>query len=464
MFGISTSLQPLFHQGRNAVQDSDALSEAIKSGDLDESYRLILGGAQMDFAGDESVSLLLKAAGSNRLDIVQLLLEKGVRIDRKAVAPIFQAICSGRSDIVRMLIAANRTIVHAVHESTGMTTLQFAVKCNQSDIIQILLEAGVDVNAYDCYGYTPIHQAYAYRLFSVITLLLEHGAKWYIPHGHEASEMRFLAAAWGIGGKANIHGRMISREGASGRKPELWTIGSALQAMIPEIAGAFMNSASAPAEHLDKIRRGELAAIVTGWVTHSIILILYRGYLAICNRGEGGPTKCYKIDPSKVTRVLLNDINEMASKEECIARHFFYKKLPKILAASQKDQVCRILNRSPQKMQRYGFCAYDSSEAALFVALAFKTLEVGRDMQMAKSIYKLYTTYFRFQFLYEYLDQIASGRIQKESVDFDLLLEIRNRLQDPNWHPERFAYFPFDIFREEALTKVENAILSPPLK
>ena len=189
---------------------------------------------------------------------------------------------------------------------------------------------------------------------------LKKGYEWNLTTGYEVSEMCFLSAAWGIGGSAFINGKIIEREGEPERKSPFFVLGDALKASAPEIAAAFEADWDLDlTKRLDKIHRGELVVIRTGWTKHAIILVLYRGYLAICNRGEGGPTQVCKVDLSKITAELLNSISGITSEERGPAMDFFYKQLPELLAATYYDPICYALNRGQRhlKTQKFGFCA-----------------------------------------------------------------------------------------------------------
>lgn len=472
------------------------ISEALQNKDLEGACALLLADTQWDLSKDEDVALILLAMECNRLDIAQALIEGGARVNasKDSKTPLMFAVYLNRPDMVCMLLAkdaqvdfvnedgvtalliaikeGNPAMVEQLlnagadvnignHTSNG-TPLLCAIVYKRHEVIQILLDAKADVHAYDDSGYAPIHWAYAQRYTDIVALLSQHGAMWNLPTGYEVSEMRFLAASWGIGGKTCINGKIVARDGASGRKPELLGIGHALQTAIPDIARAFLGSVFHPAEHLDAIQNGELVVIETGWSGHVIILILFRGYLAICNRGQGRGTRVYKIDLSRMTRELLTDINDMASETDVIvARDFFYKKLPKELNAS-RDQICCTLNHPQwhQQSQQYGFCSFNSSEAALFISLALQTVLSGGQVRDAKVYYKLCTTDFRLKFLHLYLEQIENGRLQKAGVDFCLLIQIYHRLINPTWHPERFVFLPFHLFRINSIAQLERLFAS----
>lgn len=67
--------------------------------------------------------------------------------------------------------------VNAKDSNFGMTSLGVAAHCSEdTTIIDMLVEAGVDVNAADIYGQTPIYLAGSYSKFDNVIALLAHGA------------------------------------------------------------------------------------------------------------------------------------------------------------------------------------------------------------------------------------------------------------------------------------------------
>ena len=58
----------------------------------------------------------------------------------------------------------------------GWTPLHEAAEAGRTDIVQLLLDAGADVEASDKYGRTPLHTACEFGNTTTVQLLLEQGA------------------------------------------------------------------------------------------------------------------------------------------------------------------------------------------------------------------------------------------------------------------------------------------------
>lgn len=491
MLVACTTTLPCVPGGGNGSQ---RVREAFDRGKWEKALRLVAGGAGVDLLNEgEKTMLLLAAVDRDKEDVVQVLIEKGARVNgekdgltplvvamiksnravfqrliegradvdfvdrQERLTPLLRAVAAKRSDWVQMVIASKANV--DLPNRDGATALYGAVKLKSREIAQILLDAKADVNAYDKAGYTSLHKASSVRCMPLVRLLCEHGAIWNVPTGYEVSEMRVLAAAWGIGGEANINGKMIERDSASGRRPELWVMGDALQMYLPEIAAAFNADQDLdPRKRLGKIQSGALVVISTGYDIHAMTVVFYKGYLAICNRWKDRPTRVYKIDPSKVTKGLLKSLNDIVTGDKETAFRFLYKELPHALRATQKDPICRILNHGQRhlKAQEHGFCAYDTSEAALYVSLAFILLPRGWSIQDIRISYKFCTTHLRFYFLHGYLNQVENGRLKKEGVDFVLMGKIGEFLENPKWQPKRFVYPLFNANRGSTLARLKQ--------
>jgi ankyrin repeat protein len=88
------------------------------------------------------------------LENVKLLLARGADPSGSAVA---DAVTFGYADVVRALVMAGANT--GIVESTGINLLHWAVITNRPAVISTLVESGVDVNAADDFGFTPLMYA-----------------------------------------------------------------------------------------------------------------------------------------------------------------------------------------------------------------------------------------------------------------------------------------------------------------
>jgi ankyrin repeat protein len=143
---------------------TDAATAAASYGGSAEAIRLLLdAGANAE--PPESVkarhSPLLLASMSGELETVSLLLARGARANPRpnpsGNSPISEAITFGRADIVRTLIRAGAKT--DLVERTGVNLLHWATITNRAAVIPELARSGVDINAIDDAGFTPLMYA-----------------------------------------------------------------------------------------------------------------------------------------------------------------------------------------------------------------------------------------------------------------------------------------------------------------
>ena len=162
---------------------------AVRGGNV-EVVRLLLDAGANPSLQDPLVGTSLHlAAASGRIDITKLLLDHGANInelsDRLNEPPIFQAVRRRHADEVTLLLERGADPNHVW--ATGDTILHMAVGMGNKEIVKILLNAGMDVNASDNDGRTPLYAAasgfmleeFGFEHSDVITMLVTHGADLY---------------------------------------------------------------------------------------------------------------------------------------------------------------------------------------------------------------------------------------------------------------------------------------------
>lgn len=142
------------------------------------SALLYVLGADANETSRDGTTPLMVAAIRQRVDVVQLLLERGAKLDAVTVngwsALMFAA--SKRSIcMVKLLLGADTDVVNRA-SNRGMTAMMRAACNGRCEIIKLLVECGGNVNAVDCDGKTALMFAAMHAHHDAVVTLIKHGA------------------------------------------------------------------------------------------------------------------------------------------------------------------------------------------------------------------------------------------------------------------------------------------------
>ncbi|MEM6396546.1 MAG: ankyrin repeat domain-containing protein [Bacteroidota bacterium] len=154
-------------KGRNSYRS--AISMAASEG-FPEIMELLLGaGADIDYGFP-----LHEAAEEGQLEIVRLLVEKGVNVnelDDRRLTPLGRAAAEDNPTVIRYLLGRGADL-----EKGTYLPLHLAAEDGQVAALRALLEAGADVDARDGHRRTALICAASDGHYSAAKLLLEAGA------------------------------------------------------------------------------------------------------------------------------------------------------------------------------------------------------------------------------------------------------------------------------------------------
>ena len=125
----------------------------------------------------EKNAALLYAVQKNQKELVTLLLNNGVHVNTEA--PLHEV---SDVEIAKALIAAGANV--NAKNAAGETPLFSAVHKGNSEIVQIFLQAGATVNTPDSDGTTPLSEAARLGHSSIVQMLLQAGANVNMPDFH----------------------------------------------------------------------------------------------------------------------------------------------------------------------------------------------------------------------------------------------------------------------------------------
>ncbi len=185
--GDPEKVQALLGRGADARYRAPSGADAIT---VAASYRGTAAsiGALLDAGADAEPpptitvthSPLMFASMSGDLETVAVLLAHGAHADPRPSpsgdSPISEAVTFGHAEVVRALIRAGART--DLVERTGVNLLHWAAITNRAAVIPALADAGVDVNAIDAHGFTPLMYAATIDFGDASTLraLLRAGA------------------------------------------------------------------------------------------------------------------------------------------------------------------------------------------------------------------------------------------------------------------------------------------------
>ena len=160
-----------------------AADNAIDNNDLNELKRLLsIDKTIIDKKYKGDTAIMKASRRCNGSNVVAFLLENGANINDKEVRdtidqiPLIVAADGECKDIVEMLLEAGADIEH--RNDQGETALIAAAQNGYTEIVQMLLDAGANVNQENADGETALDLAIKLRhKKDLVDLLLEHGAE-----------------------------------------------------------------------------------------------------------------------------------------------------------------------------------------------------------------------------------------------------------------------------------------------
>jgi len=150
---------------------------AIESGDFERVKALIDKGADVNKMSCNWYPIHI-AAKKGSYKIVNVLIVNKAAINNESAygeTPLELAVLSGKKDVVELLIK-NGANVNPRTKRAERNSLHNAIEINYEQIGKILIVNGIDLNAVDNNGNTPLHYAAKSNRIWAIKLLVTHKA------------------------------------------------------------------------------------------------------------------------------------------------------------------------------------------------------------------------------------------------------------------------------------------------
>ncbi len=164
----------------NKEKKTPLMYSASYNNNSETTESLISLGANVNASSQYGLTSLMYASINDKLDNVKVLLANGADINAKdsdGITPLMRALANNHLDIARYLIEAGADVT--VKDKDGNTALVYLLdrdeKVDAPDIVQMMIDGGVDVNASKCQ--IPLEYAHVCGLKETEKLLVKAGAK-----------------------------------------------------------------------------------------------------------------------------------------------------------------------------------------------------------------------------------------------------------------------------------------------
>lgn len=162
---------------------NNQLLTAIKEANYSTAENLIIIGADVNAIDETSTSCLWHAAQNNQIHLVKLLIKNNVDVKNFKLLNLMRETYIS-SDIITLLLQNGADIstpdgdiefspLMYIIDSIDLLNAQYD---NRLEIIDLMIQRGVNVNFCSQSGDTPLHQAAYYGETDIANLLIQHGA------------------------------------------------------------------------------------------------------------------------------------------------------------------------------------------------------------------------------------------------------------------------------------------------
>jgi len=162
---------------RETVYGDTALMHAVVQGEIDACDRLLAHGANVEHVTCSGARAVHEAASSDLLEMFELLLGRGGDVaarDRRGNTVAHHAAIAGTTATLASIVASGVAVDD--RNRAGETPLHLAAGLD-NDAVELLIRAGVDINAVDEHGLTPLDRALIFECETSTIWLIAFGGQ-----------------------------------------------------------------------------------------------------------------------------------------------------------------------------------------------------------------------------------------------------------------------------------------------
>ena len=164
------------------IKDADgtpAIIYALMSGLRELVVPILESGQDVNEEFKDGLRIIHMASLVGDKEIVETLLDRGADINvesKEGITPLYAVIFLGHTELADVLLSRGAEKDY-VESQTGRTYLHLAVIKGYGDMVELFGASGLDVNARDNSGKTPLQYAAKYGHKKIADLLVKSGAK-----------------------------------------------------------------------------------------------------------------------------------------------------------------------------------------------------------------------------------------------------------------------------------------------
>lgn len=176
-----TARRELFLRGYS--YKPEVLLDAAKDGDTLGVKLFLIAGMSPEVRNDAGETPLLLAARYDHAQTERALLEKGADVnarDKRGFTPLMRAVLNGSTEAVKTIMEfrpdLNAQTTDPDPDTSGSTALMYAVAKDRKEVVDLLLDAGADINESDVTVGSALTWAAYYDREEIVEDLLDRGA------------------------------------------------------------------------------------------------------------------------------------------------------------------------------------------------------------------------------------------------------------------------------------------------